>query len=33
MFDDSAAVSVSDIRAKCRKLSQEKKLDFVVIDY
>lgn len=33
VFDDSAAVSVSDIRAKCRKLSQEGKLDFVVIDY
>lgn len=32
-FDDSAAVSVSDIRAKCRKLSQENKLDFIVIDY
>ena len=32
-FDDSAAVTVSDIRAKCRKLSQEGKLDFVVIDY
>ncbi|HOI85971.1 MAG TPA: replicative DNA helicase [Acholeplasmataceae bacterium] len=33
MFDDSASVSVADIRAKCRKLSQEGKLDFVVIDY
>ena len=32
-FDDSAAVTVADIRAKCRKLSQEGKLDFVVIDY
>jgi replicative DNA helicase len=32
-FDDSSAVTVSDIRAKCRKLSQEGKLDFVVIDY
>lgn len=32
-FDDSAAVSVSDIRAKCRKLKQEGNLDFVVIDY
>ena len=29
VFDDSAAVSVSDIRAKCRKLSQEGNLDFV----
>ncbi|HKL95301.1 MAG TPA: replicative DNA helicase [Haploplasma sp.] len=33
VFDDSAAVSVADIRAKCRKLSQEGKLDFVIIDY
>ncbi len=33
VFDDSAAVTVSDIRAKCRKLSQSKGLDFVVIDY
>ena len=32
-FDDSGSVSVQDIRAKCRKLSQEGKLDFVVIDY
>jgi len=32
-FDDSASVSVADIRAKCRKLSQEGKLDFVIIDY
>lgn len=32
-FDDSAAVTVADIRAKCRKLAQEGKLDFVVIDY
>ncbi|CCV64830.1 Replicative DNA helicase [Alteracholeplasma palmae J233] len=32
-FDDSAAVSISDIRAKCRKLKQEDKLEFVVIDY
>ena len=33
VFDDSSTVSVADIRAKCRKLSQEGKLDFVVIDY
>lgn len=33
VFDDSAAVTVSDIRAKCRKLKQENKLDFVIIDY
>lgn len=32
-FDDSSAVTVSEIRAKCRKLSQEGNLDFVVIDY
>ena len=32
-FDDSGSVSVLDIRAKCRKLAQEKGLDFVVIDY
>lgn len=32
-FDDSAAVTVADIRTKCRKLSQQGKLDFVVIDY
>ncbi len=33
VFDDSSAVTVADIRAKCRKLKQEEKLDFVVIDY
>lgn len=33
LFDDSAAVTVFDIRAKCRKLKQEDKLDFVIIDY
>ena len=32
-FDDSSAVTVADIRAKCRKLKQEDRLDFVVIDY
>ncbi len=32
-FDDSGSVTVQDIRAKCRKLAQEDKLDFVVIDY
>ena len=32
-FDDSAVVTISDIRAKCRKLAQEGKLDFVIIDY
>lgn len=33
LFDDSASVSVHDIRAKCRKIAQENRLDFVVIDY
>lgn len=33
IFDDSAAVSMADIRAKCRKISQDGRLDFVVIDY
>lgn len=33
VFDDSAAVSVSDIRAKCRKLKQDRGLDLVIIDY
>lgn len=33
VFDDSSSVTVSDIRAKCRKLAQEGRLDFVVIDY
>lgn len=32
-FDDSAASTVQDVRAKCRKLKQEDKLDFVIIDY
>jgi replicative DNA helicase len=32
-FDDSSSVSINDIRAKCRKLSQDVGLDFVVIDY
>ncbi len=32
-FDDSATVNIADIRAKCRRLYQEGKLDFVVIDY
>jgi len=33
LFDDSAAVKISDIRAKCRKLKKDDKLDFVIIDY
>lgn len=32
-FDDSASSNINDIRAKCRRLAQEGKLDFVVIDY
>lgn len=32
-FDDSSSSNISEIRAKCRKLAQEKKLDLVVIDY
>ncbi len=32
-FDDTAGSRVQDIRAKCRKLRQEEKLDFVIIDY
>lgn len=33
LFDDSGTVKVTDLRQKCRKLAQDKKLDFVVIDY
>ncbi len=32
-FDDSSGSSISSIRAKCRKLASEERLDFVVIDY
>ena len=32
-FDDTAGIRVQDLRAKCRKLKQENRLDFVVIDY
>src|SRR5690606_36573987 len=32
-FDDSTASNINEIRARCRKLAQEKKLDLVVIDY
>ncbi len=32
-IDDSASVTVSQIRAKCRRLKQMKGLDMVVIDY
>lgn len=32
-IDDSGTVKVTDLRNKCRKLKQEGKLDFVIIDY
>ena len=32
-FDDSSDSSISSIRAKCRKLSSDTGLDFIVIDY
>jgi replicative DNA helicase len=32
-IDDSPAVTVSDIRAKCRRLKREKGLGMIVIDY
>ena len=32
-FDDSSGITVGEIRAKCRKLYSEGKLDLVVIDY
>ncbi|MFB0638017.1 replicative DNA helicase [Candidatus Phytoplasma solani] len=32
-FDDSAAVNILDIKAKCRKLKSQNKLDIVMIDY
>lgn len=32
-FDDTAGIRVADLRAKCRKLKQDNRLDFVVIDY
>ncbi|CDR31342.1 Replicative DNA helicase [Acholeplasma oculi] len=32
-FDDSSSSNINEIRAKCRRLSQEGKLDLVVIDY
>ena len=33
VFDDSGTVKINDLRQKCRKLKQEKRLDLVVIDY
>ena len=32
-IDDSASITVSQIRAKCRRLKQTKNLDMIVIDY
>ena len=32
-FDDSAAVSASDIAAKARRIDREQKLSLLVIDY
>ena len=32
-IDDSASITVSQIRAKCRRLKQMKNLDMIVIDY
>ena len=32
-IDDTASITVSQIRAKCRRLKQMKKLDMVIIDY
>lgn len=32
-IDDTASVTVSEIRAKCRRLKQTKKLELIVIDY
>ncbi|QMS85393.1 replicative DNA helicase [Candidatus Xianfuyuplasma coldseepsis] len=33
LFDDSGTVKVTDLRQKCRKLAQERKLDLVIVDY
>lgn len=32
-FDDAPGTTIPEIRAKCRKLKQQGKLDFVIIDY
>ena len=32
-FDEDSSTNIADIRAKCRQLKNEGKLDFVVIDY
>ncbi|MCF7926622.1 MAG: replicative DNA helicase [Candidatus Izimaplasma sp.] len=33
VFDDSGTVKVTELRQKCRKLAQEKRLDLIIIDY
>lgn len=33
LFDDAGTVKITDLRQKCRKLAQEKRLDLVIIDY
>lgn len=33
VFDDSGTVKINDLRQKCRKLKQEKRLDLVIVDY
>ena len=33
VFDDSGTVRITDLRQKCRKLAQEKRLDLVIVDY
>jgi replicative DNA helicase len=32
-FDDSSGLTIQNIRAKCRKLKSEGKVDFIIIDY
>lgn len=32
-FDDSGSTTISDVRAKCRKLKENSGLDFVIVDY
>lgn len=33
LFDDAGTVKITDLRQKCRKLAQEKRLDLVIVDY
>nr|NIS40297.1 replicative DNA helicase [Desulfuromonadales bacterium] len=32
-IDDSASLTVTEIRAKCRRLKRQRGLDLVVVDY